>query len=579
MDWSLAGYKSHPVDGEATVVAASAGRLGGVAADVRDQITQLKGLGRTEEIWESSAGSADKLQSALDELPVKLDLVATRYERVSEALDEFHPVLASAKQDAEYWIVQAEAAQDEVERAEAGVAEMEDHENSDSDEEWEGEDYRAGLETAQGEAQSAIANVRNTVEAFNTAAETCADAILDACNDNLQDHSVFSGTGLGTLVSGWLEDIGIGVDAAQGAAHTPTSDELGRQLEEARAEGLHPSEYADLLQQYWLTVAAENAGIDLSGWDPSLGAEAMLPYLVASYEYYGQLYMDNPDFQWAGMAGMIGPTFAGGMFDLQMLERFSDIASGPLDAVPDWAKGPLLAAMPAPLRDIAVLGEMGEAEFDYYETKLLEMQKQIFTDQMPMHEAYMAMGMEGIEEMRDAGLIDNQMVDAWRDIDSGDPGRVADGNADLLYREQHEIIADDYDDMRNYHGPVGQAMTYTMGAIGAPGIPGAQSLGEYDPLTFGVSVDPWGPGPHGSVEVETPLPDGNISNADTRWDLIENDTLPAFQELIENDPERVEEILSGDVAERINDARLHNNIDDLVGRLGDWQIDVDGGLW
>lgn len=361
---------------------------------------------------------------------------------------------------------------------------------------------------------------------------------------------------------------------------TCTSSEiLGRQLAAARAMGLHPSEYADLLQQYWLAVAAEKAGIDLCGWDPSLGADAMLPYLIASYRYYGQLYLDNPNFQWAGMAGMIGPTFAGGMFDLQMFGEFADILSGPLDAVPDWAKGPLLALMPAPLRDLAVLGELGEAEFQYFETSLLSMQKQIFVDQVPMHEAYMAMGMAGLEEMRAAGLIDDFTLEAWRDIDSGDPDRVASGNTDLLYREQHDIIRDDYDDMRNHHPPVGQVMTYMMGAIGTPGIPGAQPYGEYDPLTLGVEIDPWGPGPHAGVEVETPFPAGNISNFDTRWDLIENDTMPAYQELLREDPELVRQILSSDVSGRIDDARLHNNLDELLARFSDWEIRVDGGLW
>ncbi len=42
--------------------------------------------------------------------------------------------------------------------------------------------------------------------------------------------------------------------------------------------------------------------------------------------------------------------------------------------------------------------------------------------------------------------------------------------------------------MRNYHGPVGQVVTYPTGAIAAPGIPGAQTLGQYDPLSFGGRV-------------------------------------------------------------------------------------------
>ena len=154
---------------------------------------------------------------------------------------------------------------------------------------------------------------------------------------------------------------------------------------------------------------------------------------------------------------------------------------------------------------------MSEHEFQFFETSLLQMQKDIFSDQMPMHEAYMANGMAGIKEMYDAGLIDTNTYKAWTDIHSGDPSRVADGNATLLYREQHDIIGQAYDDMRNYHGPVGQVMTYTMGAIGAPGIPGAQTLGQYDPLTFGGRVE--APG------VDTPAwtgPGRSTSRASTR---------------------------------------------------------------
>ncbi len=74
-------------------------------------------------------------------------------------------------------------------------------------------------------------------------------------------------------------------------------------------------------------------------------------------------------------------------------------------------------------------------------------------------------------------------------------------------------------------------------------------------------------------------PGRNISNADTRWDLIENDTLTAFQELIENDPERVEEILSAT-------SRSVSTMPGFTTTLTAWWIASltsrsmsDGGLW
>ena len=374
----------------------------------------------------------------------------------------------------------------------------------------------------------------------------------------------------------------------------PTAESARRLLDLLREDGVPPRDYGPLLQRYWLLTATEKAGIYLDGWDPSQGADANLPNLVASYDYYARLFLDNPDFQWAGMASMIGPTFAGGMFDLQMLRQLADLASGPLDVAPDWLVGPLL---PPPLAGLAVLGQMSEEEFRFFETSLLQMQKDIFSDQMPMHEAFMADGIGGIEEMYDAGLIDTDTYRAWQDIDSGEPGRVTAGNEQLLYREQHDVIGQAYDDMRGYHGPVGQTMTYVMGAIGAPGIPGAQTLGQYSPLTFGGEVEAPGvdtppidlpgpigipgvstPRPYGSLDVTTPLPVGNISDFDTRWDLIDNDTLPAYQQLLAEDPQQVRDMLTAPVGDRIDAARLSNNIDDILARLSDWDVDVEIGV-
>ncbi len=374
----------------------------------------------------------------------------------------------------------------------------------------------------------------------------------------------------------------------------PTAAAANKLLALMREDGVPPREYGPLLQRYWLLTACEKAGIYLDGWDPSAGAEANQGNLVASYDYYAKLFLDNPDFQWAGMASMIGPTFAGGMFDLQMLRNLADLASGPLDVAPDWLVAPLL---PPQLRDLAVLGQMSEGEFRFFETSLLQMQKDIFSDQMPMHEAYLANGVDGVREMYEAGLIDTRTFEAWQGIDSGDPARVAEGNEALLYREQHDVIGQAYDDMRNYHGPVGETMTYVMGAVGAPGIRGAHTLGEHDPLTFsggveGPGVDTGGvdlpgpvnipgvhtPRPYGELDVETPLPEGNISNFDTRWDLIENDTLPAYQKLLAEDPDYVRHELTRPVQDRIDDARIYNNIDDLIGRLSDWDVRVEVGV-
>lgn len=213
MKWELADYGDHPIDGDAGRVASLAGHLGAVANDIRSQIEQLRAI-NSGEFWESSAGSADSFQEVIEDLPEKLELVAVRYESVASALDTFHPVLANTRQDAEYWIQQAEAAEAEVERAQTGIEMMEDFEaraeqdaetaNEDrtqgdpvvQPDQWQGEDYRATLTAAQAELETAIANCRSAVESFQSAAQQCADAIHEAGDDDLEnDSGFFSGVG------------------------------------------------------------------------------------------------------------------------------------------------------------------------------------------------------------------------------------------------------------------------------------------------------------------------------------------------------------------------------------------------
>lgn len=60
--------------------------------------------------------------------------------------------------------------------------------------------------------------------------------------------------------------------------------------------------------------------------------------------------------------------------------------------------------------------------------------------------------------------------------------------------------------------------------------------------------------------------EANIAGFDTRWGLIEDDTLPTYINLVENDPARVEAILNESVRDRIDEMRLAER----------WPIIVDG---
>ena len=324
-------------------------------------------------------------------------------------------------------------------------------------------------------------------------------------------------------------------------------------------------EYADFLNSYWNNQAMLDMGIDPSSWDTSMGTEHNWETIKKVYDFYGQAYLSNPDLQWAGMANMIGPSFAGGFKDMAMLRDLAQqIADNPASDVP------------LPILDqIEQLAGMTDAEIRYYETSMLDMNKEIFLDQARQHQAYMNGGIDEINRLQDSGAIDSKTAEAWANIESGDPERVQEGNTSLLYREQNEIIADDYDNMRNHPG--GEAVTYLVTLAGEPSIPGAKSYAEVFPYEFSVES----PGPENvpftnwdnptqfRTDFITGFPDGNISNADQRWELIRQDTLPAYQDLLATDPAGAEQIIASDFNDRVDQHRPTNNIPGIMDRFVD----------
>ncbi len=349
-------------------------------------------------------------------------------------------------------------------------------------------------------------------------------------------------------------------------------------LDDARADGIPPVRYSALLAQYWAVKAAVAAGIDLNGWDPAAGTDGNRATISAVYTFYGQLFLNNPNLTWAGMANMIGPSFAAGFLDINMFKDLAGALGGQLNKVPSWLRG----ALPPELQAMGAVSNMSAAEFQWFEQKFLAMQKHIFFDQASMHEAYVNGGTAAIDEMYAAGLIDGPADQAWQLIDSGTPANVAAGNKLLLSREQNQIINKQYDDMRNHDGPIGEGMTYLMTVIGSASIPGTKTPAQYSPLTISasVTVEPF-PFVHETVDgsLSLPLPDFNITDKNARWDYVTNDTLPAYQKLLADNPDEVRQIVASSVDSRIEQQRLANRWPQLVKNLlEDWNISVGGGV-
>lgn len=127
--------------------------------------------------------------------------------------------------------------------------------------------------------------------------------------------------------------------------------------------------------------------------------------------------------------------------------------------------------------------------------------------------------------------------------------------------------------MRNHPG--GEAVTYMVTLAGEPSIPGAKSYPEVFPYKFSVES----PGPENvpltnwdnptqfRTDFTTGFPDGNIANADQRWALIQQDTLPAYQNLPATDPARAEQIIGSDFNDRVDQYRPTINIPGIMDRF------------
>ena len=335
----------------------------------------------------------------------------------------------------------------------------------------------------------------------------------------------------------------------------------------------------------WLDQAVDSAGIDFDDWDPELGAEANREQIIDVYRYYGDLFLEDPDLQWAGMANAIGPSFAAGFFDLATFRQAAGDLANVADSLPP-------GAFPLGSEGLEALANISAEELRYYETTFLRMQYDIFLDQAPMHEAYRSDGLDGIYELAGDNRLPPAMVEAWEMLDegkrTGDQSLIAEANTIFLRREQEDIIDDYYLQMRNRF-PSGPAFTYLMTMIGTPSIPGAEGFADAYPID--VSIETPGPerigtpsrlGPisipsvsvdnplQGEVIVTTPFPDGNLANFEDRWRLIEENTLPAYLDL---DPAEARDLAAADVGGRIDEQRL--GFDDIIDTATNWDVDFD----
>lgn len=236
----------------------------------------------------------------------------------------------------------------------------------------------AGLAAVQRRLEEQFEDLREQLraDARRAGAELAAATVVPVADAVAERYAA------GGLFGGLLGFLGAGSDVfalqkslpltsllmAQQAPLPADSATLGQLLDDARAQGLHPTEYANLLEAYWEARAFEAAGVDPATWTPSLGADHNRQTILAVYEYYGQLFREHPEMEWAGLANLVGPGFAASFFDL---DTARDLA-GAFAELPDLPGG-----VTDPMRQLA---GASDEQLRFFETTFLTMQKDIFTD-------------------------------------------------------------------------------------------------------------------------------------------------------------------------------------------------------
>ncbi|MDG3009323.1 hypothetical protein G4X40_04080 [Rhodococcus sp. D2-41] len=341
---------------------------------------------------------------------------------------------------------------------------------------------------------------------------------------------------------------------------------LTRLLDQARRDGYAPTSYAALLFQYWLADTTQAAGIDLARWDPRAGVAANRENLVKSYTFYEQLQLHHRELQWAGMGGLVGADFGGGLLDFDLatgiysLPGIANLANQIVTRV-DGALGPDgIALLPEGLRALARAGQtITPEDLRYIQGQILVMQKNIFGDLMTMHRAYVSKGLPALEEMQRAGLFGDNIMSAWRDIASGNADRIANGNAVLLQREQGVAIKAQWDQTRAYKGDVGEAITYLSTVAGSPSVAGVLPPRQFHSVQISRVL------PDGrTATLHTPLPDWNWSVYDQRWEYITSQLLPKYKVMVNDHWPQLAAELQVPYEQQLEGHRPINNIPEIL---------------
>lgn len=222
--------------------------------------------------------------------------------------------------------------------------------------------------------------------------------------------------------------------------------------------------------------------------DPDLprGHESIIARNEQITAAYSEMYLRNPNvYLWAGMAALTSAEVGRGMYQMRLLQR----------SRMGWLIGLLQ-------RDIDVIfAALGQGNMA------------VFEDIYWQHMAYELAGLAELERIHAAGELNDTAITAWRLIDAGrragDESLIWQGNLQLLYFEQREVLQPTVYDSRP------SLWRHLSRWIESP------LLGHYE--TFGAYA-----------------PAANIGIFEQRWHWISTSLVPRWQRLVAQDAARVE---------------------------------------
>jgi len=201
--------------------------------------------------------------------------------------------------------------------------------------------------------------------------------------------------------------------------------------------------------------------------------------IQAVYAFYQKLFTEQPThFYWAGLAKLAGAPVYAGLSDAQYCKE-GLITSGYL-TLDDLGAGIVLSLL--------------ESKAAGFQTNLIQMNIDIYSDMDWQFEAYKNDGLQALEEIYavDPTLFD---IDAWKEIDdgiqNGDDAEIQDGNTLLAQQEQNVVLVEDYQKLSNLF----------------PGTSSLMSRLAQNPII-------------GGPDFLTVEPGGDLANTAQRWDWV-----------------------------------------------------------